>query len=353
MHVSSLITGSLMATLVAAHGKVMTAQALLDGQAVGPVGSGIGFDRGVPLNGQDLRDVPIFKHRSMFLWEGCGQNILTGDIKFQAVLEGQASRGELTKAFAGGQIFLSFHQVNGDGNGPFHCGIDAKGEGKKGSFKKLAIAKQVPGDGPTLNAVAATNFPLIVNLPADLKCVGKIGSRENICLLRCQNVATNGPFGSCVGIQLVPKEDLQPLPTRRQKRRLQSRSRVGKRASEVPVEPEQRQPEVGKGASEADIAKLMSNFDTSTKKVKRQATSESEKVEDTVKALTQGDDVPEKQLNKLRTEVRQRIRNGTLAHKVEVVGKKYHEKKVRLRKAGNWKTKSSPDKKPSDKKKGN
>ncbi|KAF3099963.1 hypothetical protein TWF569_003916 [Orbilia oligospora] len=374
MHISSLIAGSMLASYVAGHALIISLQGLVDGKNAGPMGQALGYDRAVPLNGQDLRHVPIFDQRSIATWNGCGKNILTGTLQPSRVVAAQAGRGEIAQAMAGGQLFMVLHQVNGDGNGPFTCAINTDGTAKRGSFKKVDIAKQVPGQNPDLNAVSATNHPLIVNLPANLECTGTFGTKEKVCIIRCQNFAINGPFGSCAAFQLV--DELKSLFRRgegddahasvKAKRQEEAgpekkEPEVGKGATEADIArlmagfdtttkkvkrqeeagPEKREPEVGKGASEADIKKLMSSFDTSTKMVKRE-TSEAEKVEDTVKALTQGDAVPEKQLNKLRTQVKQRIRNGTLANKAEEAGRKYHEKKVRLRKAGSWKNKSKP-----------
>lgn len=372
----------MMAPFVAGHALIISVQGLVDGKQAGPVGQAIGYDRSVPLNG-DLRHVPIFNQRGIATWNGCGQNILTGTLLAAKVAQAQVGRGEIAQALAGGQVFMVLHQVNGDGNGPFICGIDAAATAARGSFKKLEIAKQVPGANPELNAVATTNHPLIINLPADLECTGTFGTKENICLIRCQNFAINGPFGSCAAIQIVTElkslykrdadgEDASVKVKRQEEAGPEKKDpEVGKGASDADiaklmsrfdtttkkakrqeeVEPEKKDPEVGKGASDADIAKLMSNFDTSTKMVKRAATTEAEKVEDTVKALTEGDDVPKKQLEKLRAQVKQRLRNGTLASKAEKAGKKYHEKKVRLRKAGSWKSKKPSDqKKPAAKK---
>ncbi|KAF3191578.1 hypothetical protein TWF788_006175 [Orbilia oligospora] len=377
MHISSLIAGSMLASYVAGHALIISIQGLVDGKNAGPMGQAMGYDRAVPLNGQDLRHVPIFDQRSIATWNGCGKNILTGTLSPSKVATAQASRGEIAQAKAGGQLFMVLHQVNGDGNGPFTCAINTDGSAKRGSFKKVDIAKQVPGQNPDLNAVSATNHPLIVNLPANLECTGTFGNKDKVCIIRCQNFAINGPFGSCAAFQLV--EELNSLFRRDEDASVKAKRQeevgpekkepeVGKGATDADIAklmsafdtstkkikrqeevgPEKKEPEVGKGATDADIAKLMSAFDTSTKMVKR-ATSESEKVEDTVKALTQGDAVPEKQLNKLRTQVKQRIRNGTLANKAEEAGKKYHEKKVRLRmKSGSWK-----NKKPAEKKKDN
>ncbi|KAF3279812.1 hypothetical protein TWF970_003839 [Orbilia oligospora] len=354
MHISSLVAGSMLASYVAGHALIISIQGLVDGKNAGPMGQAMGYDRAVPLNGADLRHVPIFDQRNIATWNGCGKNILTGTLQPARVAAAQAGRGEIAQAKAGGQLFMVLHQVNGDGNGPFTCAINTDGSAKRGSFKKIDIAKQVPGQNPELNAVSATNHPLIVNLPANLECTGTFGNKDKVCIIRCQNFAINGPFGSCAAFQLV--EELNSLFRRDEgddadasvKAKRQEEAGPEKKEPEIKrqeeVGPEKKEPEVGKGASESDIARLMSSFDTSTKMVKRE-TSEAEKVEDTVKALTQGDAVPAKQLNKLRTQVKQRMRNGTLANKAEEAGKKYHEKKVRLRKAGNWKNKGSAEKK--------
>ncbi|KAK6330546.1 hypothetical protein TWF718_002746 [Orbilia javanica] len=49
---------------------------------------------------------------------------------------------------------------------------------------------------------APCSFTVI--LPTDMKCTGDYGPDiKNICIIRCQNQALNGPFGGCIAIQQV------------------------------------------------------------------------------------------------------------------------------------------------------
>ncbi|KAK6509350.1 hypothetical protein TWF481_004102 [Arthrobotrys musiformis] len=426
MLLSAVLAVSMIAPYAAAHCKITTAYGLKNGQKAGITGSPIGYDPSVPLSGGNLQDVPIFNERSMWVWKGCGRNIKAGMLSSRPkdynaaglTFLSQSQKG-IAQVFPGGQLFMILHQVNGDGNGPFICGIDSTNNPEPEDFEELEIAKQVPGNNPELNAIAHTNFPLIVNIPKDIKCEGVYGDIKNVCMVRCQNRAINGPFGSCVPVQLVAADKLTGAFSKRdsnddeeeginwsrgsavskrategqiaglmadyemslKKRQEEAAPKpevktpeVGKGASEddiaklmasadIPAKmvkrqdetpkPEVKTPEVGKGASDADIAKLMASADIPTKKVKREAVTEAEKVEDTVKALTEGDAVPEKELNKLRDQVRARLRNGTIPAKVEEGRKRVHEKKVRLRKTGSFREKSkggSSDKKSSDRK---
>ncbi|KAK6363127.1 hypothetical protein TWF730_000576 [Orbilia blumenaviensis] len=344
--VTSAVAASLLAPLVAGHALIISAQGLKDGKAAGPMGMAMGYERSVPLNG-DQRHVPIFNQRSMGTWNGCGQNILAGVLGTAKWLPNQANRGEIAQATAGGQLFLVLHQVNGDGNGPFTCGIDTSATAARGKFKKIDIFRQVPGANPDLNAVATTNHPLIVNIPPDITCEGKAGTKENVCLIRCQNFAINGPFGSCVAFQLVEelranfKRSLSDGPEP-DKDKAASDSDIDKLMSRFDTSTKVKRedgpaPENATPPTDADINKLMSRFDTTTKRrklIRRQKTSETEKVEDTTTALTQGDDVPPVQLERLKALVKSQIRNGTLPSKAEKAGEEVTMKKKRLRQKG-------------------
>ncbi|KAF3080399.1 hypothetical protein TWF569_007438 [Orbilia oligospora] len=63
------------------------------------------------------------------------------------------------------------------------------------------------GKHSTNNYGSLKNQQLRVKLPDNMSCGGSYGGRNNICMIRCQNSAPNGPFGGCVPIQ-----EVQPPP---------------------------------------------------------------------------------------------------------------------------------------------
>ncbi|KAK6349351.1 hypothetical protein TWF730_010099 [Orbilia blumenaviensis] len=110
---------------------------------------------------------------------------------------------------AGGKLHILVYQVNLDGGGPFKCKIDYKGNGATWTAP-LQVIKNCPGDQSS-----SFNWPGIgktcwvsIAMPKRLNCHGKYGANgriENVCLVRCENNAANGPFGGCVPIkQFIP-----------------------------------------------------------------------------------------------------------------------------------------------------
>ncbi|KAK6523100.1 hypothetical protein TWF694_005998 [Orbilia ellipsospora] len=154
-----------------------------------------------------MRDTTYFNQGSMSLWKGCGATIQSGNLDPATLIPQFVAKNKVAQAVAGGMIVMVLHQVHGDGDGPFVCGIDTAGTGLKGSWSKLSIFTQVPGQSPAENNRVAWPWPLVVKLPEDLTCSGVYGTKENICLIRCQNYATTAPFGGCVPFELVPSFD--------------------------------------------------------------------------------------------------------------------------------------------------
>jgi hypothetical protein len=64
----------------------------------------------------------------------------------------------------------------------------------------INITTQVPGKKGNSNA-AATDFPLVAQLPANLTCNGTVAGQANVCIVKCQNPV--GPFGGCVPVQVA------------------------------------------------------------------------------------------------------------------------------------------------------
>lgn len=107
---------------------------------------------------------------------------------------------------------MTLHQVNSDGAGPYECMLDVTGTGK--NFTSLPVSTQVPGKNGRNKKGQMTDWPLVVELPFDLKCTGSSGDLTGICLVRCQNPV--GPFGGCVPVQQVDTviKPLKPIPER-------------------------------------------------------------------------------------------------------------------------------------------
>ncbi|EPS42504.1 hypothetical protein H072_3525 [Dactylellina haptotyla CBS 200.50] len=121
--------------------------------------------------------------------------------------------GALPKCTAGGWLSMMVHQVNQDGAGPFRCRIDYSGTGKKWT-KWIAVSKNVPGSKKSYSVYkkgSLKNWPLNVKIPVDAKCTGTYYGQKNICMVRCENYAINGPFGGCVPFQLVEGKPRQPV----------------------------------------------------------------------------------------------------------------------------------------------
>ncbi|KAF3313299.1 hypothetical protein TWF173_006038 [Orbilia oligospora] len=124
----------------------------------------------------------------------------------------------IPEASAGGWVRMRIHQVNEDGGGPFKCKLDQSGLSTNfGGW--IPLTKNTPGDGHSISHHTARtgNLWLELPLPKDLKCSGTYGDRKNICMIRCENQAVNGPFGGCVPFQqILPKEETStstPIPT--------------------------------------------------------------------------------------------------------------------------------------------
>ncbi|KAK6525168.1 hypothetical protein TWF694_005314 [Orbilia ellipsospora] len=126
----------------------------------------------------------------------------------------------------GAQINIQVHQVNQDGAGPYRCRVDQVGLGHGKWSGWLPIRTNVPGAPYSFRAEGTLhNYPLVVNIPANIKCGGRFRYGnvvfENLCMLRCENLAKNGPFGGCIPFQQIvppakpvakPKPKAKPTP---------------------------------------------------------------------------------------------------------------------------------------------
>ncbi|KAK6503492.1 hypothetical protein TWF481_008509 [Arthrobotrys musiformis] len=131
------------------------------------------------------------------------------------IMDWQASTDRMALASPGGWVEIATYQVNADGAGPFRCRVDT-GATSHGFGRWLEVSRQPPGrqDWYSVDAGRSNTWSnLRVQIPTDLKCTGKAGKYENVCLLRCENYAQNGPFGGCVPFNVVyPKTEHPPAP---------------------------------------------------------------------------------------------------------------------------------------------
>ncbi|KAF3225840.1 hypothetical protein TWF106_001713 [Orbilia oligospora] len=120
----------------------------------------------------------------------------------------------IPQASAGGWLKMRIHQVNEDGAGPFKCKLDQSGLASAfGAW--MPLSKNLAGNGHSINHHTSRRGDLWLELPLpkDLKCSGTYGKYKNICMVRCENQAVNGPFGGCVPFQQMGAEEPTPTPT--------------------------------------------------------------------------------------------------------------------------------------------
>ncbi|KAK6502882.1 hypothetical protein TWF481_007922 [Arthrobotrys musiformis] len=138
-----------------------------------------------------------------------------------AETEQKALAGKMAEVTPGGWLEITTFQVNDDGAGPFRCRIDGTATGAHfGSW--IEVINQPPGVKEHYSVHPATNaqtHKLRVKIPQDVKCEVKAGKYQNICVMRCENYAVNGPFGGCIPFNVVyPKKADAPVPKKIEKK---------------------------------------------------------------------------------------------------------------------------------------
>ncbi|KAF3287530.1 hypothetical protein TWF970_007250 [Orbilia oligospora] len=80
--------------------------------------------------------------------------------------------------------------------------------------KEENLKENIHGDKHSINlgTIHKGNLWITYVLPTDLRCTGSYGNMKNICLIRCENKAANGPFGSCVPVQQIVTNVPEPKP---------------------------------------------------------------------------------------------------------------------------------------------
>ncbi|KAF3099965.1 hypothetical protein TWF102_005382 [Orbilia oligospora] len=125
----------------------------------------------------------------------------TGKTRLNRVT-GQTLKSGIPKVTAGGNLNVMNYQINLDGAGPFKCKISYHGAPNRWT-KTLSVTKNCPGDGRSLHWPGIQKpCWFTIDMPADLDCTGSFGAKD-ICIVRCENNADNGPFGGCIPVQQI------------------------------------------------------------------------------------------------------------------------------------------------------
>lgn len=138
-------------------------------------------------------------------------------IPIAAEVQKLVDKNALPQVSKGGYLIMKIHQINEDGAGPYKCFIDFDGKAD-GWSADLTVEWQVKytGKHSTNKDGSLKDQQLRVKLPDNMNCRGSYGGKHNICIIRCQNSAPNGPFGGCVPIQQVQPPAKPPQEPPRQ-----------------------------------------------------------------------------------------------------------------------------------------
>ena len=156
----------------------------------GPQGIGLGVDASNFRNCMDVipcqQDSPIMRDSELAAnnFGSCGRTQSGGNIDTSTAIEQHIDAKMVAEVSKGSMLTLQMHQVNGDGAGPYTCGIDPSGTGSK--FIDMVVTKNVPG-AFGLSATRQTSFDMQVKVPDNIDCVG--GSDGQTCVVRCRNAA--------------------------------------------------------------------------------------------------------------------------------------------------------------------
>ncbi|KAK6502433.1 hypothetical protein TWF506_003013 [Arthrobotrys conoides] len=135
-----------------------------------------------------------------------------GEIRQDKALN-KGLRTGIPRVTAGGSLNIVSFQVNADGAGPFTCAIDYSG---RGPWTRIAVTQTCSQKHDSVDPWTVRKpCTITIKLPNNLNCHAKYGKLTDICLVRCQNNAKNGPFGGCVPMQQVkpkPKVVVKPVP---------------------------------------------------------------------------------------------------------------------------------------------
>ncbi|CAE6443816.1 hypothetical protein ACGC1H_002502 [Rhizoctonia solani] len=179
---------------------------------VGATGKGFGVVETTPRDGTRREpfqaDTAIIRDADVASGAAgsCGRTLAGGPIDAAAEMDAAVAAG-LPAVAADGTITMVMHQVNGDGAGPYTCGVSADASAQ--NFVDMKIVTNVPGQNSRSNA-RAQDFPLVAQMPAGTACTG--GPNGDACIIRCRNAARAGPFGACAAITNAAAPPAPPAP---------------------------------------------------------------------------------------------------------------------------------------------
>lgn len=225
MRFSAFLIGSVVPTLIAAHGKV----AVVQGDAGGN-GTAIGIQGGIiPGPGKNKitePDTTVFGNTKIAT-DGLGKTKGQGQNTVDMVADTMAQSGStLPQVSDGGMITGTFHIVTTDGAGPVSAMIDPTGTGAFSDGVQAAVMQDVPGnkgnikpDGQVPRSLGywalqarglvkrASNvnqdYPMAIQVPAGTTCSGTMAGQQNVCLMKIANSNKAGPFGGVIAFQMA------------------------------------------------------------------------------------------------------------------------------------------------------
>ncbi|KAK6345769.1 hypothetical protein TWF718_007675 [Orbilia javanica] len=125
-------------------------------------------------------------------------------------INGKKTLDGIPKIKPGGKVFVTSYQVNEDGAGPFSCRLDTTGQAT--NWVSVPVTNNCAGSAQSKRWPVVRQCTFTVNLPAKLGCSGNYPPHKNVCILRCQNQAPNGPFGGCIALREDPPKTTAPSP---------------------------------------------------------------------------------------------------------------------------------------------
>ncbi|KAK2598021.1 hypothetical protein QQS21_005858 [Conoideocrella luteorostrata] len=203
--------GFLLICCASGHAVILKAQGLQNSAT----GSALGISKDVLRNCKGIaacqtdsciiRDAEIKAN----IVNKCGRTQIGGGIDIAALTEDAISQKTVTSVQRGSTLELTIHSINPDGAGPFVCDLD-QGSNTGIISHNLTIANNVPGANGLAQGIKNQDFVMTVSMPKDLNCVG--ASSGNVCTVRCRNTAVAGPFGGCVPVMQVDKDQTVNTP---------------------------------------------------------------------------------------------------------------------------------------------
>jgi Egh16-like virulence factor len=128
-----------------------------------------------------------------------------------AAAAGQGAQSGLPTVGQNGVVTMNFHQVNGDGAGPYTASIDPTSGGTNAAaFQPAQMISNIPGTNGKDKANKASDFQVQVQMPAGMICQGQVAGQQGVCVVRMTNTAKNGPFG---GSAVFQQEGAQQSPS--------------------------------------------------------------------------------------------------------------------------------------------